>query len=326
MDIFYPIQILADAVTVRWLGMHDAYWGPALNFFIYDTIKIGLLLVAINYFMAVVRYYLPMEKARDIINGRKWYGLDYLLAALLGVVTPFCSCSSIPLFVGFVGVGIPLGVTFTFLVASPLINEASLFIFPSIFGWRMTAVYIGLGILISILVGLVIGRMKLERHVNPAFLKFKTSAEAMKDNKGVAVPLKKRLRIWWQDGMNVTKEVFPYVLLGVGLGALIHGFVPGDFVERHLAGGNLWSVPLAVLIGLPLYANSISVIPVIEALASKGIPLGTALAFMTATVTLSVPGLLILKKAISWKLLSVFVVATSVGIMLMGFFFNVFSF
>ena len=326
MDIFGPIQKFADLVTGRWLGISDAYWGPALNFFIYDTIKIGLLLIAINYVMAVVRYYLPMEKVRDIIGGRKWYGFDYLLAALLGAVTPFCSCSSIPLFVGFVGAGIPLGVTFTFLVASPLINEASLFIFPSLFGLKTTAVYLALGVAISVLVGMVIQRMKLERHVNPAFLKFKTNKEALKENGGKALPILRRLAIWWKDGMGITKEVFPYVLLGVGLGALIHGFVPRDFVESHLAVGKWWTVPLAVLVGLPLYANSVSVIPVVEAMTGKGVPLGTALAFMTATVTLSVPGLLILKKAISWKLLVVFVVATTIGIMGIGFFFNAFHF
>jgi len=326
MDIFSPVQKLADVVTGNWLGITDAYWGPALNFFIYDTIKIGLLLIAINYVMAVVRYYFPMEKTRDILRSRNWHGADYLLAALLGAVTPFCSCSSIPLFVGFVGAGIPLGVTFTFLVASPLINEASLFIFPSIFGLKTTAVYLALGVTISVLVGVVIQRMKLERHVNPAFLKFKTSKEALKENGGMMLPLKKRLAIWWQDGMGITKEVFPYVLLGVGLGALIHGFVPRDFVESHLNGGRWWTVPAAVLLGLPLYANSVSVIPVVEALTGKGVALGTALAFMTATVTLSVPGLLILKKAISWKLLTVFVISTAIGIMVIGFFFNVFNF
>ncbi len=326
MDIFSPIQKFADLAVSKWLGISDAYWGPALNFFIYDTIKIGLLLVAINYVMAIVRYYLPMEKVRDVLGGRKWYGFDYLLAALLGAITPFCSCSSIPLFVGFVGAGIPLGVTFTFLVASPLINEASLFIFPSLFGLKTTAAYLALGVAISVLVGLVIQRLKLERHVNPAFLKFKTNKEALKENGGKALPLKKRLAIWRKDGMRITKEVFPYVLLGVGLGALIHGFVPRELVESYLNGGRCWSVPLAVILGLPLYANSVSVIPVIEAMTGKGVPLGTALAFMTATVTLSIPGLLILKKAISWKLLWVFVSATTVGIVGIGFFFNAFNF
>ncbi len=322
MDIFYPIELFADWVTYGLLGISDRYWGAAVHFFVYDTIKIGLLLVLINYVMAVVRYYIPTERARRIIGGRKWYGLDYLMAALLGVVTPFCSCSSIPLFVGFVGAGIPLGVTFTFLVSSPLVNEASLFIFPAVFGFRMTAMYIALGIAVSVAVGLVIQRLKLKGNVNPAFLKYQTAKADIERNGGKPIPFRRRAITWWRDGMTVTKEVFPYVLLGVGLGALIHGFVPREFVESTLNGGRLWAVPVAVILGMPLYANSVGVVPVLEALVGKGVDLGTALAFMTATVTLSVPGLLILKKAISWKLLLAFVVSTAVGIIGMGYFFN----
>jgi len=326
MDIFSPIQFLADVITYDWLGITNRYWGDALNFFIYDTIKIGLLLVVINYVMAITRYYLPVEKIRDILTKRNWYGLDYLLAALLGVVTPFCSCSSIPLFVGFVSAGIPLGVTFSFLIASPLVNEASLFIFPSIFGIKMTIIYNVVGIVISILAGLAIQRFKMDKNVNPKFLKYKTQKEAVQENDGKKLPLAKRLKIWWDDGMQISKSIFPYVLIGVGLGALIHGFVPEDFVGMYLSIKDWWSVPIAVLLGMPLYANSVSVIPVIEALTGKGVPLGTSLAFMTATVTLSIPGLLILKKAMNWKLLSAFIVVTFIGIMIIGYFFNAFSF
>ncbi|MFH1427865.1 MAG: permease [Patescibacteria group bacterium] len=326
MDIFSPIQFLADVVTYDWLNITNRYWGEAINFFIYDTIKIGLLLVVINYVMAITRYYLPVEKIRSILTKRNWYGLDYLLAALLGVVTPFCSCSSIPLFVGFVSAGIPLGVTFSFLIASPLVNEASLFIFPSIFGIKMTIIYNVVGIVISILAGLVIQRLKMDKNVNPKFLKYKTQADAIKANSGKKLPLAKRLKIWWHDGMQISKSIFPYVLIGVGLGALIHGFVPEDFVKMYLSIKDWWSVPLAVLLGMPLYANSVSVIPVIEALTGKGVPLGTSLAFMTATVTLSIPGLLILKKAMNWKLLSAFIAVTFIGIMIIGYFFNFFTF
>jgi hypothetical protein len=326
MDIFKPIQILADLVTNSWLGITDQYWGSAVNFFIYDTIKIGLLLIVINYVMAITRYYFPVEKVRDILSGRKWYGFDYVLAAGLGVITPFCSCSSIPLFIGFVSAGIPLGVTFAFLIASPLVNEASLFIFPSIFGLKMTIVYNVLGIGISVLAGMIIQKMNMDKHVNPAFLKFKTQKEAIKENSGQAVPLADRLKIWWKDGIKISKSIFPYVLLGVALGALIHGFVPDTFVEKYLNNDSWWVVPLATIMGAPLYANSVSVIPVVEALASKGVSLGTALAFMTSTVTLSIPGLLILKKAMNWKLLSAFIIVTSVGIMIIGYFFNIFTF
>ncbi len=326
MDIFQPIQIFADIVTYNWLNITNEYWGNAINFFIYDIIKIALLLIVINYVMAITRYYFPVERIRDILIRRKWYGLNYLLAALLGVITPFCSCSSIPLFIGFVSAGIPLGVTFAFLIASPLVNEASLFIFPSIFGLKMTLVYNSIGIAIAMLAGVIIQKLKMDRHVNPDFLKFKTQKETIAENDGKKIVLSKRLKIWWKDGMSISLSIFPYVLIGVGLGAIIHGFVPRDFVENYLAIGNWWTVPLAVLLGMPLYANSVSVIPVVEAMAGKGIPLGTSLAFMTSTVTLSIPGLLILKKAMNWKLLSAFIVVTSIGIMIIGYFFNLFIF
>lgn len=322
MDIFKPIQVFADIATFDWLGITDEYWGSAVNFFIYDLIKIGLLLVFINYVMAITRYYFPVEKVRDILSSRKWYGFDYFLAAVLGVITPFCSCSSIPLFIGFVGAGIPLGVTFAFLIASPLVNEASLFIFPAIFGLKLTLVYNILGIAIAMLGGVIIGRLRMEGNVNPDFLKFKTQKEAVKENGGHALPLKKRALIWWRDGLSISKSIFAYVVLGVGLGALIHGFVPEDFVQTYLSASAWWTVPLAVIIGSPFYANSVSVIPVVEAMIMKGIPLGTSLAFMTATVTLSVPSILILKKAMNWKLLSAFIAVTSIGIMMIGYFFN----
>ncbi|MBU0597428.1 permease [Patescibacteria group bacterium] len=324
MDIFKPIQIFSDTVTYNWFGISDRYWGDAINFFIYDAIKISLLLIVINYVMAITRYYFPVEKIRSILTSRKWYGFDYLLAALLGVVTPFCSCSSIPLFIGFVSAGIPLGVTFAFLIASPLVNEASLFIFPSIFGLKMTLLYNSIGIVVAILAGVVIQRFKMDKHVNQDFLKFKTQKEALEKNAGKTVSLKKRLKIWWQDGMHISKSIFPYVLIGVGLGALIHGFVPEDFINMYLSIKDWWAVPMAVILGMPLYANSVSVIPVVEAMTGKGIPLGTSLAFMTATVTLSIPGLLILKKAMNWKLLSAFIIVTSIGIMIIGYFFNFF--
>ncbi|MFA6272685.1 MAG: permease [Patescibacteria group bacterium] len=327
MDIFYPIELLAKLISFEWIGLaKESYLGSAVNFFIYDTIKIGLLLVVINYVMAITRYYFPIEKIRNILSSRKWYGFDYVLAAMLGVVTPFCSCSSIPLFIGFVSAGIPLGVTFAFLIASPLVNEASLFIFPSIFGLKMTIVYNILGISISVLAGVIIQKMNMDKHVNPAFLKFKTQKEAIKENGGQTISLVKRLKIWWQDGISISKSIFPYVILGVALGALIHGFVPSGFVEKYLNNDSWWVVPLATIIGAPLYANSVSVIPIVEALADKGVALGTALAFMTATVTLSIPGLLILKKAMNWKLLSAFIVVTSTGIMIIGYFFNIFTF
>lgn len=323
MDIFSPVQILAETVVHQWLGIQvGSYLGEAINFFVYDSIKIGLLLVVINYVMAITRYYFPMEKVRDLLTKRRWFGLDYLLAALLGVITPFCSCSSIPLFIGFLSAGIPLGITFTFLISSPLVNEASLLLFPALFGWRVTALYNLVGIIVSILGGILIGRLHMEKYVESSLLKFKNRAQALRENEGVELGVGERVKLWWSDGWEITKRVYPYVLLGVAIGAIIHGFIPQTLIERYLGTKSWWAIPVATLLGVPLYANSVGVIPVMEVLIGKGIPLGTALAFMTATVTLSIPEALILKKVMKWQLLATFFGITIVGIMLMGYLFN----
>lgn len=322
MDIFKPIQFFADLVTYNWFGITNTYWGNTINFFIYDVIKIGLLLLVINYVMAITRYYFPMEKVRDILTKRRWFGLDYVLAAALGIITPFCSCSSIPLFIGFVGAGIPLGVTFAFLIASPLINESSLFLFPSMFGWQVTIIYNLLGITIAISGGMLIQRLHLDKYVKPELLKFKSRQQVVAENGGVALPFKKLVAYFWRDGFAITKTVFPYVVLGVSIGALIHGFVPVSLVEQYLSAKNWWTIPLATLLGSPLYANSVSVLPIMEALVGKGVPLGTVLAFMTAIVTISIPEAMILKKVMRWQLLATFFGITLIGIMIMGYVFN----
>jgi uncharacterized membrane protein YraQ (UPF0718 family) len=326
MDIFQPVAALSDLATYGWLGLgKTSYLGSAVNFFIYDSIKIGLLLVAINYVMAITRYYFPMEKVRDLLTKRRWFGLDYLFAALLGVVTPFCSCSSIPLFIGFLSAGIPIGVTFAFLICSPLVNESSLFLFPALFGVRTTILYNLVGIAVSMAGGMIIQRLGMEKFVEPSLLRFKNRMQIMSDNQGQEPPLGQRLKLWWTDGFGITKKIYPYVILGVAVGAVIHGFVPQTLVERFLGIKAWWTVPVATLLGVPLYANSVSVIPIIEALTQKGVPLGTALAFMTATVTLSIPEALILKKAMKWQLLAVYFGITTAGIILIGYLFNLIS-
>jgi hypothetical protein len=323
MDLFYPIQWFANLVSYNWLSLGiESYLGSAVNFFIYDLIKIGILLILINYFMAVVRYFFPMEKVRDILARRRWFGLEYLFAALLGVITPFCSCSSIPLFIGFLGAGIPLGVTFAFLISSPLVNEASLYLFPAMFGLKTTIIYNIMGIVIAILGGMLIQRLKLDKYVNKELLKIKTRHQAEKENGGKKLPIKKLLVYWWHDGWAITRQIFPYVVLGVAIGAVIHGFVPTSFVAKYLSTKAWWAIPIAVILGAPLYANSVSVIPVMEALVGKGVPIGTALAFMTSVVVISIPELLILKKAMKWQLLAIFVSITLIGVMIMGYVLN----
>lgn len=323
MDLFYPLQFFADFVTETVLHLSESsYVGQALNFFIYDTLKIGLLLVIINYLMAIVRYYLPVERIRDVLTKRRWYGLDYLLAALLGVITPFCSCSSIPLFIGFVSVGVPLGVTFTFLISSPLINESSLALFPALFGMKTTILYNVIGVGVSVFGGVLIQKLKMEKYIEPSFLNLTKNKKLETVTNKEKISVVKLLQFWWQDGFEITKQVFPYVLIGVFLGAIIHGFVPADFIEHTLSNKSWWVVPVATLLGIPLYANSVSVIPIVEVLAGKGVPLGTALAFMTAIVTLSIPEALMLKKVMKWQLLLLFFGITTIGILLIGYIFN----
>lgn len=324
MDIFYPIEIFSNLITYSVFGLlKKSYLGDAVNFFIYDTIKIGLLLVFINYLMSITRYYFPMEKARDILTKKRWFGLNYVMAATLGIITPFCSCSSIPLFIGFVGAGIPMGITFAFLISSPLINESSLYLFPAMFGWKVTILYNLFGLAIAVLGGMCIQRLKVEKYIMPELFKFKSRAQVEDDNGGKKMLFKQLFVYFWKDGMNITKQIFPYVVLGVGVGAIIHGFVPGDWVEQYLSAKSWWTVPLAVILGTPLYANSVSVIPVMEAMIDKGVPIGTALTFMTAIVTLSIPGALILKKIMRWQLLAIFLGITTVGIIIMGYLFNI---
>jgi len=323
MDIFYPLQIISDYVTYQIFGIaQQSYLGGAVNFWIYDVLKITILLVVINYFMAITRYYFPMERVRDLLTNKHWYGFQYVLAALLGVVTPFCSCSSIPLFMGFLSAGIPLGVTFTFLISSPLVNEASLFIFPSFFGLKITLLYNLIGIMISILGGLLIQRLKLEKYIQPEILVFTGKKRLQAKYKKLAIPLKERVKLWTNEMLDITKKIYPYIILGVTIGAIIHGFVPQSLISNTLSSQNIFIVPLAVILGIPLYANSVSVIPIIEALVNKGIPMGTALAFMTATVTLSIPEALMLKKILKWQLLLTFFGITTVGIIIIGYLFN----
>lgn len=323
MSIFTPIQLFADLVSHQWLGITaQTYLGDAVNFFIYDVIRIGLLMLLINTIVTVTEYYFPMEKVRDILTKRRWYGLDYLLAALLGVVTPFCSCSSIPLFIGFLSAKIPLGVTFAFLISSPLVNEASLYLFPSIFGLKVTILYNLVGIMIAVFGGMLIQKLKMEKYIQPEFLKFKSRKQVEAQYKNAKVPFKDLVKHWRDQVWTITKKVFPYVLMGVGIGALIHGFVPESLVVNYLSNKAWWVVPASVLLGTPLYANSVGIVPIVEALIAKGVPMGTALSFMTATVTLSIPEAMMLSKLMKKQLLVTFFGITIIGIILMGYLFN----
>jgi uncharacterized membrane protein YraQ (UPF0718 family) len=325
MDIFQPIQFLADwAIYDVFRLTPKTHLADSLNFFIYDSIKIFLLLLVINYFMAAVRHYLPTEKIRDFLTKRNWYGFDYFLASLFGVITPFCSCSSIPLFVGFLSAGIPLGVTLAFLITSPLVNEASIAVFIGLFGIKITLMYVLAGVVIGVAGGIVLGKMGLEKEIDDDLKKIIEKSKDQRQNplKQKETASKELLIQFWIEGWSLTRKIFTYVLIGVGLGAVIHGFVPIGFFEQYLKNTNLWSVPLAAILAVPLYSNAVGVIPIMEALVDKGVPFGTALAFMMATVGLSLPEALILKKAMKTRLLISFFGVVTLGIIFIGYLFN----
>lgn len=301
-------------------GMDPAsHWGQSVHFFIYDTIKITLLLLAMTFVMGVVNSYMPVEKVRAWLASRRWFGLDHLIAAIFGAMTPFCSCSSIPLFIGFVRGGIPLGVTFSFLITSPLVNEAAVAVFIGVFGWKTTLIYCSAGIVLGTAVGWILGRMKLERHVEEWVWESQAVADgAMADQR----TFRKRLPAIVREALATTKKVMPYVLIGIAIGAAMHGFVPAGYFERYISRENPLAVPAAVALGVPMYANATGVIPVIEQLVAKGIPLGTALAFMMAVVGLSIPEGLLLRRVLKPNLIAIFFTSVSIAIMALGYFFN----
>ena len=295
----------------------DAHLMEAIDFFVYNSIKILLLLLVITHLMGAFRLYLPIEKMRKFLVSHKFYGADYFLATLFGAATPFCSCSSIPLFIGFLEAGIPLGVTLSFLITSPLINEVAVVLFLGLFGWKITLLYVAAGIFIGVFGGMILSALKLDRYVAGFVQKKCCCCKKDQTNKKQST-----FKVINNDAMGIFKKVAPYVILGVGVGALIHGYVPEGFFEKYIQADNLLAVPAAVILAIPLYANASGVIPIVESLVGKGIPLGTALAFMMAVVGLSLPEALILKKVMRLPLLIAFFSVVALGIILIGYGFN----
>jgi uncharacterized protein len=314
------IQDLASWLVYQLIGMDAAsHWGQAVHFFVYDTIKIVLLLLAMTLLMGVVNSYMPVERVRAWLASRKWYGLDHLLAALFGAATPFCSCSSIPLFIGFVRGGIPLGVTFSFLITSPLVNEAAVAVFIGVFGWRTTLIYCAAGVAVGTVVGGILGRMKLERYVEDWVWQVQAGAAVDPESQRTFA---QRVPSIVREALATTTKVLPYVLAGIAIGAAMHGFVPANYFERYISRNNPVAVPVAVILGVPMYANATSVIPVIEQLVAKGIALGTALAFMMAVVGLSIPEGLLLRRVLKPRLIAIYFGSVTLAIIVLGYFFN----
>lgn len=311
------LKIFADWVTYSIFHIpKETLLAEAANFFIYDTIKIFLLLVVIIFTVSIIRSFLPPEKIRKILSSeRKYFG--NVLASLLGIITPFCTCSAIPLFLGFLEAGVPIGTTFSFLIASPMINEVALVMLLGMFGWKIALIYIASGLLIAIFSGMIIEKIDARSLLENFALN--------SDKKNINFPkLTHRERIDYAKGytLDIVKKIWLYVLIGVGLGAWIHGYVPADFLVQYTSSDNWYSVPLAILIGVPLYSNAAGVIPLVGALTEKGMAMGTSLAFMMAVTALSLPELMILKKVMKIKLIMIFAGIVTIGIIFTGYLFN----
>ena len=317
-------QNLADWLVYTAFGISEkSHLGAALNFFIYDSIKILILLFVIIFLMGIVNSYFPVEKVRNFLSRNKLYGAEYLMASLFGVVTPFCSCSSVPLFIGFVKGGIPLGVTFAFLVTSPLVNEVAIGMFLGMFGVKITIIYVVSGILLGMTSGFILQKMKLEPLLTP-WVK-DVLAQAQREQNAFEAdqtPLKERLPFIWEEVKTILKGVIPYVLVGIAIGGLMHGFVPDGFFEKYMHRDNPFAVPMATLLAVPLYANAAGILPVVQVLVAKGIPIGTAIAFMMAVVGLSLPEALLLKKVMTVKLIAIFFGVVTLCIIFSGYLFN----
>lgn len=323
LDIFFPLEAFANWITFSVFALEpSSHLGSSVQFFLYDTLKIFALMLVITHFMSALRYYLPIEKLRDFLTKRKLFGLDYFLATLFGALTPFCSCSSIPLFIGFLEARIPLGVTFAFMITSPLINEVALALFLGIFGWKITLAYLIAGISIGMIGGMILGKLHMEKYVED----FIWNAPLEKNNSS-HLPHPSFWKIFAEiskEALEIIKKIAPYILIGVGAGAFIHGYIPDGFFEKYLENAGVLGVPLATLLAVPLYANASGVIPIIQSLVAKGVPIGTALAFMMAVVGLSLPEAFILKKVLKWPLLLTFFGVVTLGIIITGYLFNAF--
>jgi len=318
MDIFYPFQVFADWLTFAVLNIgRESLLGSALDFFVYDSIKILILLCLIIFAVSFIRTFLPPEKIKRILSNR--FGvLGNVIASAIGIVTPFCSCSAVPLFIGFVESGVPLGVTFSYLIAAPLINEVAAALLLGLFGWEITLIYIVSGLVISIVAGYILGKMHLEHLVEDYVWKIKP--KGLKENK---ITLRERINQAYSETLSIVKKVFPYVLVGIGIGAVIHGYAPENLLSSIAGKGNIFAVPIAVLIGVPLYSNAAGVIPIVNSLMEKGLPMGTSLAFMMAVTALSIPEAIILRKVLKPKLLALYFGIVAAGIIFTGYLFNI---
>ena len=312
---------LWDVVFYDVLGMPSTQrLTETLHFFFYDTIKIGLLLSGIIFVITILRSYMSIERTRALLGGRR-EGVGNVMAAGLGVVTPFCSCSAVPAFIGFVAAGVPLGVTLSFLIASPLVNEIAIGLLLSLFGWQVTVAYVAAGVSIAVVAGWVLGRLKLERFVEPFV--FETTLGGKVVDPADGLTFAQRVQMGAEEVGTILRKIWPYLLVGIGLGAVIHGWAPEDFFTQYAGPGSTFGVLVAVLIGIPLYSNAAGILPLVEALHDKGLPMGTLLAFMMAVVALSLPEMILLRRVLKPQLLGIYMAVVGLSIIAVGYLFNI---
>ncbi|HCY42186.1 MAG TPA: permease [Prolixibacteraceae bacterium] len=323
--LYWFLQLLVDYLTYELIGLNaDSHLGASINFFIYDTIKILILLFLISSLMGLVNAYFPVDRLRIYLTTKKMYGLQYFFASLFGAITPFCSCSSIPLFIGFVKGGIPLGVTFAFLITSPLVNEVAVAMFLGLFGIKATLIYAISGILLGTVGGFFLGKFKLDRYLSDWVKEIQANSEQESEQWEIdRTPFIDRLPIIIHEGWEIVRKVLVYVIIGIAIGAAMHGYVPENFFTEYLSADKWYAVPLAVILAVPMYANAAGIVPVIQVFVAKGVPLGTAIAFMMAVVGLSLPEATLLKKVMKWKLIGIFFGTITVFIIILGYVFNI---
>lgn len=322
--MFDWVQHTADWIVYDVLELSkESHLADALNFFLYDTTKILILLIIIIFLMGIINSYFPVDRVRNYLSRNKLYGFEYLSASLFGVVTPFCSCSSVPLFIGFVKGGIPLGVTFAFLITSPLVNEVAIGLFIGLFGLKTTLIYVTSGVILGTVSGAVLQKLKLERFLTPWVKDVLENSE----KEQIAFILEKqsfgkRLPIIWKEVLNIIKGILPYVIIGIAIGGLMHGYIPEGFFEAYMSKDNLFAVPAATILAVPMYSNASGILPIVQVLVAKGIPIGTAIAFMMAVVGLSLPEAMLLKKVMTFKLIGIFFGVVTLSIIISGYIFN----
>lgn len=316
--LYQSLVPVSEALVAALPVERASHLGGALQFFFYDSPKVLLLLTAVVFVMGMINSYFTPERTRALLAGRS-EGAANVLAASLGIVTPFCSCSAVPLFIGFVQAGVPLGVTFSFLISAPMVNEVALALLFGLFGWKIAALYLGLGLSVAIVAGWVIGRLKMEAHLED-WVRDMPKVQAVAGADGMT--LSDRIEGGFASVREIVGKVWPYILAGIAIGAGIHGWVPQDFMASFMGKDAWWSVPLAVLIGVPMYTNAAGIIPIVQALLAKGAALGTVLSFMMSVIALSLPEMIILRKVLKVRLIATFAGVVAAGILVVGFVFN----